>query len=155
MKYELLEAQAKLSRAIRRQQSTHSHHGFKMIALVIENEGIKASKLAEILDIRPASLTDAVDRMEKHGLLYRVPDENDLRSNLIYTTDKGKELVLNRKKDQADLDEIINSVLTPEEIETYCKISEKLVDHLKTLEPKETEHKHRHMRRLHREGSNE
>ncbi len=45
--------------------------------------------LAEALDIAKPAVTRALDALEKHGLIKRVPDERDLRSVLIERTIDG------------------------------------------------------------------
>ena len=48
-------------------------------------------EIAEFLGVRPATVAVSLRRMEAHGLLRKVQDEQDLRRNHIVLTEKGRE----------------------------------------------------------------
>lgn len=54
-----------------------------------ENEGITHSELAAQSCVQPATITNALKRMEKAGLVDRQPDEQDQRVSRVYLTDAG------------------------------------------------------------------
>ena len=47
-------------------------------------------ELADFLNIKPASMTDVLQRMEKNGLVARKRGENDLRTMHVTITEKGR-----------------------------------------------------------------
>jgi len=49
-------------------------------------------KIGEHLQVHPASVTNAVDRLESDGLVTRTPNPHDGRSTLASITDAGREL---------------------------------------------------------------
>jgi DNA-binding MarR family transcriptional regulator len=55
-----------------------------------ENEGITHSELAERSCVQPATITNALKRMEKAGLVERRSDEKDQRVSRVYLTDAGR-----------------------------------------------------------------
>jgi DNA-binding MarR family transcriptional regulator len=57
-----------------------------------ENEGITHSELAERSCVQPATITNALQRMEKAGLVERRSDERDQRVSRVYLTDAGRSM---------------------------------------------------------------
>ena len=62
-----------------------------VLGMVSKKEGLSQKELAEILRIKPPTVTVSVQRLEKAGFLYKKPDEQDQRIARIYLTEKGKE----------------------------------------------------------------
>lgn len=99
-----------------------------VLRLIYENEGLYAKELAEMLDIRPASLTNKLDQLEADGNIKRVRDPKDMRLIRLYMTEHGvqtldtrKQLVANNKYDFVDC-------LTPQERELFDELCEKLIN---------------------------
>jgi MarR family transcriptional regulator, transcriptional regulator for hemolysin len=55
-------------------------------------EGIRQNTLAERIGIEGPSLVRIVDDLASAGLVTREPDPSDRRANLLYLTDKGREV---------------------------------------------------------------
>ena len=55
-------------------------------------EGVRQNALAEHVGIEGASLVRVLDELASAGLLFRKPDPSDRRANLLYLTDKGREI---------------------------------------------------------------
>ena len=64
---------------------------FVLCALWAE-EGITHSELAERLHVHPATVTNAIKRMEQAGFVERRPDLEDQRVSRVYLTDAGREI---------------------------------------------------------------
>lgn len=64
-----------------------------LIALHIK-DGQSQKDLADKLQIKPATITVMLRRMEKSGLVKRMQDTEDQRVLRVYITDKGKELFM-------------------------------------------------------------
>lgn len=62
-----------------------------LIALT-RKDGQSQKDLAEILHIKPATLTVMIGRMEKSGLVERRQDTEDQRVSRVYITDKGRKV---------------------------------------------------------------
>lgn len=48
-------------------------------------------ELSQFIRIKPASMTDALKRMERDGLIVRIRDEKDMRNIRVSITEKGNE----------------------------------------------------------------
>ena len=57
-----------------------------------QEEGLSQSELAARLRVELPTVTKAVQRMERAGLLIRQDDENDTRVSRVYLTEKGRAL---------------------------------------------------------------
>jgi len=57
-----------------------------------EKEGITHSELAEQLHVRPATVTNALKRMERAGFVERRQDTEDQRVSRVYLTDAGRNI---------------------------------------------------------------
>ena len=98
---ELLVALRKVIRAI----DLHSKHLNKNSGLtgpqllimqgVGRVKGITSGKIAQNINLSPATVTNIVDRLEKRELINRVRSQTDKRRVSLFLTDKGKETLLN------------------------------------------------------------
>lgn len=69
-----------------------SREQWSVLAVLWENNGCSQQHIAEKSFRDRPSVTRLIDNMEKDGLVERKPDPNDRRSNLIFLTQKGKDL---------------------------------------------------------------
>ncbi|MCC8940246.1 MULTISPECIES: MarR family winged helix-turn-helix transcriptional regulator [Bradyrhizobium] len=58
-----------------------------------EQEGLSQVDLADVLELQPISLVRLLDRLVEHGLLERRPDPRDRRTNRLFLTRGGRQLV--------------------------------------------------------------
>ena len=58
-----------------------------------EKEDLSQARLSEMMLVNRANITGLVDRLEKAGLVKRVGDPKDRRTNLIILTGKGRQLI--------------------------------------------------------------
>ena len=58
-----------------------------------EQEGLSQVDLADVLELQPISLVRLLDRLVEHGLLERRPDPRDRRTNRLFLTKSGRQLV--------------------------------------------------------------
>lgn len=94
-----------------------------IIFLLVENEGITLSKLAEKLEVSAATASVSVKRMEKAGFVIKKQDKNDARITRLYPTEKAKKAPDNIRRRMDELEATLNKDLTTSE-------SEKLTDML-------------------------
>jgi DNA-binding MarR family transcriptional regulator len=73
------------------EQSSY-HHGTGRILskLVHQGDGLSQTALAEKMNIRPQSLSEALSKMEERGWIRRTPNPQDKRGTLVYLTDEGR-----------------------------------------------------------------
>ena len=63
----------------------------RILAYISDNDGLTQSELADLLDIRPQSLTRALSDLEDRGMVRRERSKTDRRIISLYITDKGTE----------------------------------------------------------------
>lgn len=114
----------------------------KLLQLIAKNEGIIQRDLAEQMDMRPSSMTEALGRLEQLNLILRKRDEKDQRSMHIYLTNKGKEIVEDAVRSEEEFmkkfTNIVFKEISEEEIEKMLAITSKLCKSLDTLDLKES-----------------
>lgn len=96
-----------------------------VLDILAGEEGITSGVLAEILDIRPSSLTEILNKLESRGEIERREDPQDKRVKRLYITETGR-----GKIDQAqpkDRSAEFFSGLTAEEIQTLDQLLNKII----------------------------
>ncbi len=69
------------------------HVGQEMILGALwDNEGITQTELADLLLIQPATVTNALKRLEREGYVDRRDDPDDQRISRVFSTDEGRNL---------------------------------------------------------------
>jgi DNA-binding MarR family transcriptional regulator len=68
-----------------------------------EQEGLSQVDLADVLELQPISLVRLLDRLVEHGLVERRHDPRDRRTNRLFLTASGRQLV-------DDLDSLRDSI---------------------------------------------
>lgn len=68
---------------------------YELLALLSfsQQEKMLMSKASKRLQVHATSVTNAADRLEKDGLLSRIPVENDRRATVLELTDEGRAIV--------------------------------------------------------------
>ena len=67
------------------------HTGQEMILCALwENEGITQTELADCLMVQPATVTNALKRMEREGFVCRREDPDDQRVSRVFVTEQGR-----------------------------------------------------------------
>lgn len=63
-----------------------------LLMILGKHDGQSQKDLANKLNIKPATITVMVNRLQKAQLVERRPDENDQRVSRVFLTEKGKEI---------------------------------------------------------------
>ena len=135
---EVILAFLKLARAMRRCPPERGEHSFppaigRLLECAAKNPGVSSRDLCEFLDLRPSSLSEMLSRAEADGLLTRTADEADRRVQRISLTEKGRKAVTEMETAR-DLDARRRvSCLTEEEKEQFCRLCDKLSEHMERL----------------------
>ncbi len=66
---------------------------WRAIAHIARQEGCRQTVLAEILEIRPITLTRLLDRLVEAGWVVRTPDPDDRRATQLRLTEKARPLL--------------------------------------------------------------
>ena len=141
----LYRALYRLYRQMHRFEHHHSHgpHEFyrgqaNLLTLLLENDGASQREFAELLDIRPSSLTEMVVKMEAARLITRKQDEKDQRVMCIFLTEEGKKAAERLVGTTGEFTNSIFNTLTEEEREQLLKLIEKLSAGLESMTAPET-----------------
>lgn len=62
----------------------------RVLRALLEQDGIAQKELVEILDIRPSSVGELVDKLEQAGLVRRSQGEEDKRVSIVQLTEEGR-----------------------------------------------------------------
>ncbi len=95
----------------------------RLLEVLKKNEGkMTTSQLAEVLDIRPSSVSELVGKLEKAEFIVRKKDEQDKRITTIELTEKGRHSLLDNEDKKEDFTEKFFSPLTKEEQEEFDRL---------------------------------
>jgi len=107
----------------------------RILALLKLKPQISQKELAKILDMRPQSLGELLEKLEKGGYITRTPSEKDQRVMNISLTEAGKKLA--QQSDQQDHANHLFAALNHEEQATLEAYLDRIIA---TLEEKTAEH---------------
>lgn len=91
------------------------------------------TQLTDSLLVSSGTMTNRLDRLERRGLVERVPNPEDRRSVEIALTGSGRELVDAVVGEHVAREQEMLAPLSPRERETLTRILRKLAAHLETL----------------------
>lgn len=98
-----------------------------ILSIVEKKPDIILKEIGELLDVPASTLTGAVDRLEKRGLLQRVISKRDRRSFGLDLTEKGLSAQAEHQRGEALLWRgILNSFDTQEERSQFIALLDKL-----------------------------
>lgn len=117
-----------------------------MLFCIRRSPGITPAKLAQEMDIAPASATISLKRMETAGLLRREPDARDRRVVHLSLTPKGEALddLCRRGKDFTT--ETLFAGFSPEELTALSSMLGRMRDNLDAADAQRWLELHRHER---------
>lgn len=95
-----------------------------------QHSPIRMKELAAKMGITTGTLTVNVDRLEKLGLVERIPHETDRRSILVDLSSTGRDLHHEHHTHHLHLTRELQAALTPEETEQFRFILKKLTQAL-------------------------
>mgnify|MGYP001042433447 CR=1 FL=1 len=98
-------------------------------------EGLTHSELAERLSVHPATVSNALKRMERAGFLERRPDPVDQRVSRVYLTPQGREIQGDVERVWARLERQTFNGFGEEEQRTLEGFLERIHENLEGVEP--------------------
>lgn len=131
----LTEAIHRLARSLRRKTPTtpRASHGYiRLLSLINEHDGSSSSELADLMDIRPSSLTEMLGYLESDGMIRRQRGENDLRVVRVYIESIGREHL---EKIEKTIDDDYLDILTSQEKISLMELCNKLSQGLNNRMP--------------------
>lgn len=97
-----------------------------ILDLLIGQDGLTQQQIADKMDIRPQSASEAISAMENQGLLIRKINEQDRRSCRIYITPAGRMQQAELSNMRMENAKRIFSPLTEDEKNTLLQLLEKV-----------------------------
>jgi len=97
--------------------------GIAYVLILINEEGIPATKIAPLMGMGTSSLTRLLKKMEVDGLIYRQADEVDKRVVRIFLTEKGNQLREKAKAVVLNFNEKLFKKISKKEMEDFVKVS--------------------------------
>ena len=96
-------------------QPPHHHGQARLLAVIAHENEPTSAQLAEILDIRPSSVSELLKKLEDAGFITREPDPDDKRVSRIHITDAGQAKLTEAQQAQTDFADQAFAGLTDEE----------------------------------------
>ena len=94
---------------------------------------MRLTDLSDRLLVRPPSVTGAVDRLERMGLVAREASPTDQRAKLVSLTPAGRQLVARAREGHAARVQGVLAVLSRSEQRELHRLLDRLGDHLEIL----------------------
>ena len=97
----------------------------RILDVLSKIDGVSQREIAEMLNIRPQSASEAIASMEGQGLIEKRANEQDKRSSLIYITQEGRERQIALRNERIENARRIFEPLTDEEKSTLLELLNK------------------------------
>jgi len=98
-----------------------------ILDVLSKNDGLRQREIAEMLNIRPQSASEAIVSMEGQGLVEKRPNEHDKRSSLVYITQEGRQRQIDLRNERIENARRIFEPLTDSEKQTLLALLNKAV----------------------------
>ena len=105
-----------------------------LLHLSYVKDGILATELSKILDVSLPRVAKLLNSLETKKLIIKTTDKKDKRKIIINITQKGKEIVLNKKNEAINKISKILEKLDEEDINLYIKLAKKIENIIKKEE---------------------
>lgn len=99
---------------------------YRALSALEQTGAIPQKELARILEVRPASISEILLKLEHKGLVERIPDQKDKRITLVTLTNAGRMQAAKNRRERAKFHSSMLSDLTEEEKESFVRILKKI-----------------------------
>lgn len=101
-----------------------------VLGLISDREGLSLREIADILHIKPPTVTVSVKRLEKSGFICKRADDKDQRISRIYMTEAGKNLNQELRQALEENERILTNGFSGEEQEQLKKFLGRMTENL-------------------------
>lgn len=98
-----------------------------ILHFLMQKGTMNQKELAQLLEISPATVTVALKRMEKSGLIQRTVDKEDQRSLCVQVTDYGRRMGQQAQEILQEMSDNFTACLSSDEAEIFRNIVAKLM----------------------------
>lgn len=102
-----------------------------VLSLVAEHEGISLREMADMIHIKPPTVTVTVQRLERAGLVCKKPDPSDQRISRIFLTEKGENIKREIKNLFEENERILKKGFSDEEVDQLRVYLKKMIQNMK------------------------
>ncbi len=106
---------------------------FGVLEILLHKGPLPVNTIGGMIRLTSGSITSAIDRLEKKGLVERAGDPGDRRSRIVHLTDIGRKLISCAFADHEAAMERATSGLSPDEREQAAMLLKKLGLHAQAL----------------------
>ena len=106
---------------------------FATLKIISEDNEVTQTRIAELLAKDKTTVGRSIDALLKKGLITREDVDNDRRANLISLTPKAVEILEFTVPIAKKFNEVVKSRLTQDEIESYFKVLDTILDASKNM----------------------
>lgn len=125
-------------------RSHHTHSSYvgrgRILYLLAQHDYVYQNQLAKLAKIKPGSLTQILEKMEKEGLIVRKRDQHDKRLVYVFLSPAGKKQVTRNEQYHRDFQQYVTGTLTEDEMKQFTatleKIQERLNEYVDRLQKK-------------------
>lgn len=111
-----------------------SYNQYKMLLTIYDKGNCQLNLLARELQIAMSSASEMVDRLVNLGFVYRTVDEENRRQVVIYTTERGEELIRELRRGIVENYRVLLARLSEQDRERLVQAFETLTEVLGKLE---------------------
>lgn len=98
----------------------------RIIELIACHEGCTQRELAGLAQIKPGSLTEVLERLERNQYIARRRDDQDRRMVRVYLTNQGRRFHVQLDKHRIEFADRLLSDVTPQEREQFIRVVDKM-----------------------------
>ncbi|WP_283587260.1 MarR family winged helix-turn-helix transcriptional regulator [Limosilactobacillus viscerum] len=103
----------------------------RLIHLLAHNTGVSQRELATLAQVKPGSISEVLERLEKNKIVERWRDETDRRIVRVKLTAKGKELYQENLATRQQFERELLQKVTAEERKSFLNVVQKMQKQLK------------------------
>ncbi|MHC1783846.1 MAG: MarR family winged helix-turn-helix transcriptional regulator [Anaerolineaceae bacterium] len=97
------------------------------LEVIARCENPTPTELARIVKVTKPSITAAIDKLERMGLIRKAESDGDRRSYHLHMSDKGREIARVHHRVHEQLAQQLTNGLEPEEIKIFMRLVQKIV----------------------------
>lgn len=133
MEYEIMKCLVRIVSNSRRKHRQSQEEGPRrcrgfghILDLLSKHDGLSQRQIADMLDIRPQSISEAITTLEERGLIRKEINEQDRRGLLIYITEDGLQMRTELHNERVQNAKRIFTSISEEEKQTLLELLEKV-----------------------------
>lgn len=104
----------------------------RLIHLLAHNQDVSQRELANLAQVKPGSISEVLERLEKAKLVKRWRDDSDRRIVRVRLTDKGEQLWQENRATRHQFEKKMLQTVTDNERETFIRVIQKMQRQLET-----------------------